>query len=187
MVTGAVFATSALTGILGLFQSLDVRTADGRLVTTGYRRLELAAARLATIAATALLVAAATTFSLDWSVSGHLESLAFTTVGLFLAGVLYGLLGVFVGSVLPRQLEESLVLIALADVSAIVASGLFDIGGGLDRFFPLSHPHDIVMEAAVKGSATTSDALAALGYIVVVALLTAFGYVRILPAGGEGA
>jgi len=39
------------------------------------------------------------------------------------------------------------------------------------------------MEAAVKGSAATSDALSALDYLVVVALLTAFGYVRALPGG----
>jgi len=139
MVTGAVSAASALTGILGLSQSLDVRTADGRLVTAGYRRLELAAARFATITATALLVAVVTTFSLDWSVSGHLESL-FTTVGLFLASVLYGLLGVFVGSVLARQLEGSLVPIALADVSAIVASGLFGIGGSRPSLPAISSP-----------------------------------------------
>jgi hypothetical protein len=187
MVTGAVFAIGALAGILGLFQSLDVQTADGRLVTAGYRRFELAAARFATVAVTALLVAVVTTASLDWSVSGRLASPVLTAAGLFLAGVLYGLVGVLVGSVLPRQLEGSLVLVALADVSAIVASGLFGIGDGLARLFPLAHSHDVVLEATVEGSAATGDALSALGYLAIVALLAVSAYVRVLPAGGDRA
>lgn len=186
MVTGAVFATGALAGILGLFQSLEVRTADRRLVTAGYRRFELVAARFTTVAATALLVAGVTTASLDWSVSGHLASPTLTAAGLVLVGVLYGLFGVLVGSVLPHQLEGSLVLVALADVSAVVASGLFGIDDGLARLFPLSHPHDIVLEAAVEGSAAKGDALPALGYLAVAALLAVSGYVLVLPTGGDG-
>jgi hypothetical protein len=183
-ITGAVFATSALAGILGLFQSLSVRTADSRLVISGYHQLELAAARFATIVVTALIVAVVTTISLERSISGHLASRAITVAGLFVAGVLYGVLGVLIGSVLPRSLEGSLVLVALADVGAIVASGLFPIGDSLTHLFPLSHPHDIVLQAVVEGSAATAHVLPALGYLLVVVLLTAFAYVRTLPAGG---
>lgn len=183
-ITGAVFATSALAGILGLFQSLSVRTADSRLVVSGYHRFELAAARFATIVATALIVAVVTTISLEWSISGHIASRAITVAGLFVAGVFYGVLGVLIGSILPRELEGSLVVVALADVSAIVASGLFPISDNLTNLFPLSHPHEIVLQAVVEGSAATADALSALGYLLVVILLTGFAYIQALPAGG---
>ena len=187
MVTGAVFATGALAGILGLFQSLSVRTADRRLVISGHRRLELVAARFATVGATGLLVAVVTTVSLDWSVSGGLESVAVAVAGLFLAGVLYGLLGVLVGSVLPRALEGSLVIVALADVSAIVASGLFGISDGIVHLFPLSYPQEVVLQAVVEGSVATAHVLPALGYLLVVTLLTVSASVRVLPAGGDAA
>ena len=184
-ITGAVFATSALAGILGLFQSLSIQTADSRLVVSGYHRLELAAARLATVVVTALIVAVITAISLEWSVSGNLASRTITVAGLFVAGVLYGVLGVLIGSVLPRELEGSLVLVALADVSAIVASGLFPIRDSLTYLFPLSHPHDVVMQAVVEGSAATTHVLPALSYLLVVIHLTGFVYLQVLPARGD--
>lgn len=184
-ITGAVFATSALAGILGLFQSLSVQTADSRLVVSGYHRLELAAARFATVVVTALIVAVVTTISLEWSISGHLASKAITVAGLFVAGVFFGVLGVLIGSLLPRSLEGSLVLVALADVSAIVASGLFPISDSLTYLLPLSHPHDVVMQAVVAGSAATAHVLPALGYLLVIILLAVFAYVQALPAGGD--
>lgn len=185
MVTGAIFAAGGLAGILGLFQSLSVRTADRRLAISGYDRTELVAARFATVVATALIVAVVTTISLDWSVSDPLDSIGITVAGLFLVGVLYGLLGILVGSVLPRALEGSLVLVALADVSAIVASGLFGIDDSLARLFPMSHPHDIVQQAAVEGSLVTAQVLPALGYLLVVMFLAGAAYIRVLPAGGD--
>lgn len=185
MVTGAVFATGALAGILGLFQSLGVRTADSRLVVSGYPRLELVAARFATVVTTALVVAAVTTVSLAWLVSGRLGSVALTATGLFVAGVVCGSLGVIVGSVLPRVLEGSLVLVGLADVSAVVASGLFGIGDGLAHLFPLSHPQDVVLQAVVEGSVATGHVLPALGHLLVVVVLAGVAHVLVLPASGD--
>lgn len=184
-ITGAVFATSALAGILGLFQSLSVQTADSRLVVSGYHRLELAAARFATVVVTALLVAVVTSISLEWSIGGPLASASITVAGLFVAGVLYGVLGVLIGSVLPRELEGSLVLVALADVSAIVASGLFPISDSLTNLFPLSHLHEIVLQAVVEGSTATAHVLPAFAYLLVVILLAILAYVQALPAGGD--
>jgi hypothetical protein len=185
MATGAVFASGALAGILGMFGSLGVRTADRRLVISGYRRFELAAARFATVVVTAILVAVVTTSSLDVAVSGGLESFAVTLFGLSVAGVLFGLLGVLVGSVLPRALEGSLVLVALADVSAIVASGLFGIGDTLTHLFPLSHPQAIVLQATVEGSVATAHVLPALGYLGVVTSLAVSVYALRLPSGSD--
>ncbi|WP_066415407.1 hypothetical protein [Halorubrum aethiopicum] len=184
-ITGAIFVTSTLAGILGLFQSLSVQRADSRLVVSGYHRLELAAARFVTIVFAALIVAVVTTISLKWSIGGHLASAAITLAGLFVAGVLYGALGVLIGSVLPRSLEGSLVLVALADVSAIVASGLFPISDSLTHLFPLSHIHDIVLQAVVEGSTATTHVLPVLGYLLVVILFAVFAYVQALSAGGD--
>lgn len=184
-VTGAVFATSALAGIFGLFQSLSVRTADRRLVISGFRRFELVAARFTTVFVTALVVAAVTTVSLEWVGSGLVELLEVTFVGLLLAGVIYGLIGVLVGSVLPRELEGSLVLVALADVGAIVASGLFGISDGLVQLLPLSHPQEIVLQAAAEGSVASAHLLPALGHLLAVTGIAAVACYHALPSGGD--
>lgn len=187
MVTGAVFGTAALTGILGLFQSLGIQTADRRLVISGFPHVELVAARLGTVVATALLVAVVTTISLDWLLAGKLGSGIVTMAGLFQVGLLFGLLGVLVGSVLPQPLEGSLVLVGVADGSAIVASGLFGISDDLTDLFPLSHPHDIVLQAVVDGSVATTEVLPALGYLLLIGVLAAAANFRALPSGGDPA
>lgn len=184
-ITGGVFATSALAGILGLFQSLSVQTADNRLVISGYRRVELVAARFATVITTALLVAVVTTISLEWLVSGGLKSVTGVLIGLFVAGVLSGLVGVLVGSVLPRKLEGSLVLVAIADVSAIVASGLFGVSDDIADLFPLSNPYEVVLQGVVDGTVATAHVLPALGYSLIVVLLSGTAYIWVLPAGGD--
>lgn len=184
-VTGAVFATSALTGILGLFQSLGIRTADSRLVISGYRRLELVAARFTTVVITALAVAVLTTVSLEWLIDSHLESVPVTLAGLFLIGGLFGIFGVLVGSVLPRALEGSLVVLSLADVSAIVASGLFPISDSFTHLFPLTHQHDIVFHGVVDGSVPMAHVLPSLGYLLVGLFLASVAYAQVLPGNGE--
>lgn len=185
MVTGALFASSALAGILGLFQSINVQSADSRLVVSGYRRTEMMAARFTTVLATSLLVAVVTTISLGWLVEGNLGPVAVTTPGLFLASGLYGFFGVLVGSVLPRKLEGSLVLVALADVGAIIASGLFGVEDSLASLFPLSHHHDVVLQAVVEGSVATGHLLSALGYLVGIIFVTAIALLGVLPSGGD--
>lgn len=184
-VTGAVFAASALTGILGLFQRLGTRTADHRLVVSGYRRRELVAAHVATVVVTALVVAAVTTASLEWTLHRQVGSRVTAVAGLALVGVLSGLVGVFVGTVLPRALEGSLVLVAFADVGAIVASGLFGIDGGLAGLFPLTHPHELVMGAVVDGTLAAGAVAPALGHLLVVAFLAGLAYSEGLPTGGD--
>lgn len=185
MVTGAVFASGALAGVLGLFQSLDVRSADNRLVISGYRWQELVAARFLTVVVTALLVSIVTAVSLEWLLSDQLSSMPVTVGGLFIASVLYGLLGTLVGSLLPRALEGSLILVALGDVSAIVASGLFGIDDDLTRLFPLSSSHEIVSQAVVEGSIATGHVGPALGYLLVGTVLAGFAYLRALPTVGD--
>ncbi|WP_276256740.1 hypothetical protein [Halomontanus rarus] len=184
-VTGAVFATSALAGIFGLFQSLSVRTVDRRLVISGFRRFELVVARFTTVVATALVVAAVTTISLEWVGGGRVELPGVTFVGLLLAGAVYGLIGVLVGSVLPRELEGSLVLVALADIGAIVSSGLFGISDSLVQLLPLSHPQEIVLQAVSEGSVASAHLLPALCHLLAVTVIAAVVCVYALPPDGD--
>ncbi|MHB9286929.1 hypothetical protein ACKVMT_07790 [Halobacteriales archaeon Cl-PHB] len=185
-ITGAVFATGALAGILGLFQMISARRADRRLAICGFRGVELVCARFATVLAASGAVAAVATVSLVLLVEGAVGAPLAAFVGFILAGATYGLLGILVGSVLPRKLEGSLFLVILADVDNVFASGLFGIDQSITNLAPLSHPHAIVTAAVVDGTFATAHLAPALAILSVVAALGVATYSYRTDAGGTG-
>lgn len=184
-ITGAVFATGALAGVLGLFQMISARHADRRLVICGSRGVELVAARFATVAVASAIVGAVAIVSLVVLVDEPIEAPVAAFTGLALAGAVYGLLGIVVGSVLPRELEGSLLLVILADVDNVFASGLFGIEESITQFAPLAHPHAIVTQAVVDGSLATEHLVAAFGHLSLFALLSVVAYTYQVTAGGD--
>lgn len=184
-ITGAVFATGALAGVLGLFQMISARRADRRLAICGFRGIELVAARFATVAAASTVVGVVSTLSLVALVDGSIGAPAAAFAGLALAGAIYGLLGTVVGSVLSRELEGSLVLVVLADVDNVFASGLFGIEDSITQFAPLAHPHAIVTEAVVDGTLATAHLLPAVGHLSLFGLLAVAVYTYQIESGGD--
>lgn len=182
-ITGAVFATGALAGVLGLFQMLSARSADRRLSICGFSSVELVAGRFVTVAAVGAVISAVATITLVGLVGEPLAATPLVFVGLGLATVVYGLLGVLVGTVLPRELEGSLVLVILADVDNVFASGLFAIEDSITQFAPLTHPHDIVTAAVVDGRLATEHLLPSLAHVALFGLLALVAYTYTI--GGE--
>lgn len=184
-ITGAVFATGSLAGVLGLFQMISARSADRRLFICGYEAGDLLVTRFVTVALASVLVGAVSTVSLLILLSDPVGAPLLVFGGLVLAGVIYGLLGILVGSVLPRELEGSLFLVILADVDNVFASGLFAIDQGITRFAPLSHPHAIVTQAVVDGTLAVERLLPALGHVSLFAVLAVIAYTLQVDVGGE--
>jgi ABC-2 type transport system permease protein len=184
-ITGAVFATGALAGVFGLFQMVSAHDADHRLSICGFRGVELLGARFATVALASLLVAVVGTLSLVALVTESVGAPLAILVGLLLAGGIYGCLGVLVGSVLPRELEGSLVLVILADMDNVFASGLFGIEESITRFAPLAHPHAIVTDGVLEGSLATGHLLPGLAHLALFALLAVGAYTHQTETGGE--
>ncbi|WP_440009366.1 ABC transporter permease [Halomicrococcus sp. SG-WS-1] len=184
-ITGAVFATGALAGVLGLFQMISARNADRRLSICGFRSSELVGSRFATVLVVSIVISAVAAVTLGILLSTPIGAPVVAFAGLVLAGVVYGLLGLLVGTVLPRELEGSLVLVVLADVDNVFASGLFDIDESITRFAPLSHPHEIVTQAVVDGTLATDHVLPALAHVLVFALLGVGVYSFTVANGGE--
>lgn len=184
-ITGAVFATGALAGVLGLFQMISARTADRRLAICGFRGVELVGARFATVAAASVVVSVVATLSLTVLVDDSVGAPFGVFLGLVLASGIYGLLGIVIGSVLPRELEGSLLLVILADVDNIFASGLFGIEESITRFAPLSHPHNIVTQAVVDGSLATEHLAPAIGHLSLFVLLSIVVYTYQIESGGD--
>jgi ABC-2 type transport system permease protein len=184
-ITGAVFATGALAGVLGLFQMISAQRADRRLAICGFHGIELVAARFATVAVASAVVGVVSTVFLVVLVDESVGAPAAVFGGLALAGAIYGLLGIVVGSVLPRELEGSLVLVILADVDNVFASGLFGIEDSITQFAPLTHPHAIVTEAVVDGSLATGHLLPAATHLSLFALLSVAAYTYRIESGGD--
>jgi ABC-2 type transport system permease protein len=184
-ITGAVFATGALAGVLGLFQMISARSADRRLAICGFRGIELVGTRFATVAVASVVVSVVAALSLTVLVDESVGAPIGVFVGLILASGIYGLLGIVIGSVLPRELEGSLLLVIVADVDNVFASGLFGIKESITRFAPLSHPHSIVTQAVVDGSLATEHLIPALGHLSLFALLSVVAYTYQVESRGD--
>lgn len=175
-ITGAVFATGALAGVLGLFQMISARNADRRLVIAGFHPSELVVSRFTTILVVSLAISAISTGTLAWLLSDTITAPLIVFGSLALAGMIYGLLGMFVGTILPRELEGSLLLVILADMDNVFASGLFNIDESVTRFAPLSHPHELVSHAISEGSLATAHVPPTIAFIVAFGLLSVAAY-----------
>jgi hypothetical protein len=190
-ITGAVFAVGALAGVLGLFQLISAREADRRLSICGYPAADLLVSRFITLVAISLVIAGVGTGTLVALLSDPVGSILFTFVGLALAGFIYAMLGMLVGSVLPRELEGSLTLVILAEFDNLLASGIFQIKDGITQFSPLSYPHEIVTRAVIDGKFASGEVVPALAFVLVFGLLAVLAYtqavetVETTAAGGE--
>jgi len=183
-VNGAVYASAFLAGILGLFQSIGAVQADERLGICGYDRAELFASRLAAVGLGSLLVAGVSTAVLWRTVELAAPLAAFGA--LTLAALIYGLLGMLVGAVLPRTLEGSLVLVFLVDLDDFLSSGLLNVDSSVLHLLPLYYPHDAFQSAVFDGSVATGDALLGTAYLGVAFLLALAVYVFVTGQGSAG-
>lgn len=181
-INGALFATAFLTGIFGLFQVIDAHHADRRLVVAGFPRLELLVTRLVTIVGVSAFIALVSFLVFQQSVSPEAPLLAF--VALVLSGLVYGLFGVLIGSLVPRELEGSLLLVFVADSDTIFGSGLLDWNSIVPKLFPLYYPHRILESAAFDGSVESADVLLALGYLAVLLVVVSLAFSHVMREGG---
>lgn len=191
-INGALFATAFLTGLLGLFQVVSASSADRRLALCGFDRPTLFATRLATVLAFGLVAAGVSLAALWAGVEPAAPLLAVGT--LLLAGLVYGLLGVLVGSVLTRELEGSLVLVMVTDVDAFLSSGVVAVGASADLpvvgtvsardFLPLFHPHALVEAAVLEGTVPVDHLWGTLGYAAVLLVLAGGAYLSSTGGGG---
>lgn len=180
-VLGAAFATAFLAGILGLFQAIDARSADERLVLTGFPPATLLVTRLATIVLVAGVAAGFSYGVLSYSVAPESPLLTF---GFLLAGgVSYALVGVLVGTVLPRQFEGSLVMVFVANMDAFFGSSMSKVETTLTHYLPLYYPRRLLQSAVVDGTYSTDDLVAGGVYLGVLFVVAAVLFTRSMRAG----
>lgn len=170
-VLGAIFAAAFLAGLVGLFQAIEARGTDGRLLVAGFPPMALLGSRILTTisiaAVSALLSLGVVSLGVNVAAPGA------AALALLGAGLIYGLLGALVGTLLPRDLEGSLVLVFLADADTALSSGLFATGRGVAAWFPLSHPIDAFEAAVYEGTLATNELAVTAGYAAGIAIILA--------------
>lgn len=185
-VSGATFATGALAGVLGLFQIISARDADRRLSICGFPAIGLLVSRFATLVAISLVIASVSTLTLIGLLSEPIVSPLCVFVGLVLGGVIYAMLGMLVGAVLPRALEGSLVLVIVADMDNVIASGIFPIQENVTSLSPTSYVHDIVTRAVVDGDLATGNIPPAMTFFVLLGGLAVLAYTHTVGPVSSG-
>lgn len=167
----ALFATSVLAGIVGVFQVVGAAESDRRLVVCGYRPAEVLVARLLTLLLAGAVVATLTflVFWLRTDLTPQSPGLAITA--LLVAALTYGLIGVLIGAVLERELEGSLVLVFLVDFDAFSAIGVLPTERAVVDWLPLATPYNLLDDAVRDGTVATADIVVALGYLVALGML----------------
>ncbi|MFB6104928.1 MAG: hypothetical protein ABEJ57_07610 [Halobacteriaceae archaeon] len=173
---GTLYVAAFLPGVIGLFQVISARNADDRLTLTGFPRATLFGVRLVAVGLASVVTAAIGVTVLTTQTTVAAVPAGVTV--LVAVGLLYGLIGMLIGAVLPRELEGSLVLIFLADLDEALASGLMLPDATITKAFPLYYPHRL-FEAAVQGRPIeTGDVIAVLAYLIGLLVVTVAVYTR---------
>ncbi|MDY6764637.1 MAG: hypothetical protein SV377_02970 [Halobacteria archaeon] len=181
--SGAVFSAAFLTGIFGLFQVISSLNADRRLVLTGYPRVTLLVTRIATILGFSLVVSGISYAVLATSVDVKAPALAY--LFLVLSGIVYGLLGVVIGSAVPRELEGSIILLFVVDADAFFSSGFISLDSFLPKLFPLHYPHSLFESAVVDGTYISNDVLYAVVYILALSVIALIVFTGSMSQGSN--
>jgi len=183
---GAIYATAVFGGIVGLFQRLSADETDRRLIIAGSSPGRLFLTRALTVLVVTLGVATVATGALVWTTAVADPGLTFAVLGA--SGILYAFVGLLVGSVVPGELEGSLLLVFLVDVDVIFASGLLPTDVVVGELFPLYHPYQVLETAVVVGGLPESGnhlSLAA-GYVLLAAAVAVVVYHRSASVAGGG-
>lgn len=179
---GALFATAFLTGLIGLFGAVSAATADRYLAFSGYSAPTLFATRVLVSVGVAVVAAAVSLGSL-LAFGTDVSSLPAAFGVLVLAGTAYGLIGVVVGALVPRELEGSLVLVFLADMDSFFSGEVLAVETDLVKLLPLHYPHRLFSSAITDGTLATDSVLAALAYVAVLFVAAGVAYTA---ATGQG-
>jgi ABC-2 type transport system permease protein len=172
---GALFATAFLSGLVGLFGTVSAAQADCYLSFAGFSPVVLFATRVVVSVGVAA-VAAGVSLGAVAAAGTDIASVPRAYLVLVLAGVLYGLLGVVVGALVPRELEGSLVLVFLADMDSFLSGEVLQVDSAALELLPLHYPHALFTSAIRDGTLATDTLVPALAYLSILSVAAGVAY-----------
>lgn len=162
---GAIWAAAFLTGITGFFMMTGARSADRRLVQAGYRPLTIVGLRFATVGLIAFLTTAV-------SFGVLLTTLQPTNYGqtllvMYLAALIYGEVGILIGSLFSGELEGSFAILFFFVEDAFIGSPLFGAEAQAFALLPTHYPTKILLTLTADQPHAGIHWLYVLTYLVV--------------------
>lgn len=174
---GALWAAAFLTGIIGFFMMVGAREADRRVVRAGYSPFHMVGLRFGAVAVLGGLATIASYLVLLTQVTP--ANAAQTLLVLYLGSMIYGAVGVLIGSLIPGQLEGSFALLFFFVMDAFIASPLFgdaaEIPFGL---LPTFYPTKVLLFLTADRSHDSIHWLYIALYLVIAASMAARAFYR---------
>ncbi len=140
---GALWSAAFLTGLTGFFMMVGARAADRRLVRAGYATSEVVLLRFVSVA---LLGAIATMISFAVLLT-RLTPTDFlqTLLVMYLAALIYGAVGILIGSLISGELEGAFALLFFFVMDAFIGSPLFGTTSEAFAFLPTFYPAKVLL------------------------------------------
>ena len=173
----ALWATAFLSGIMGFYMIVGAREADRRLVRAGYSTFEIVSLRLTAVALLGII--ATTTSYLVLLTQLTPKDYLLTFAVLYLASIIYGAIGILIGSLIPGELEGSFALLFFFTMDAFIGSPLFGTKLDILTLLPTHYPSQILSAMTAGQAHDPIHWVYALAYAVVVMILASFVFYRV--------
>lgn len=172
---GALWSAAFLSGLMGFFMMVGAREADRRLVRAGYSATQVVIIRLAAVGLLAIIATTVSFLVLITQLS--LDNYGLTFISLYLAAIIYGAVGILIGSLIPGELEGSFAMLFFFVLDAFIGSPLF--GSTSEAFVALPTYYSIKILTAMTAG-VTHDAIhwlyAAVYAVAIIAIASAAFY-----------
>ncbi len=173
---GALWSAAFLTGLTGFFMMAGARAADRRLVRAGYATYEVVLLRFVSVA---LLGVLATLVSYGVLLT-RLTPTDFvqTLLVMYLAALIYGAVGILIGSLISGELEGSFALLFFFVMDSFIGSPLFGTTSEAFAFLPTFYPSKVLMALTAEQPHAAIHWLYIALYLAVASILAGVAFYR---------
>jgi hypothetical protein len=173
----AMWSSAFLSGIMGFYMIVGAREADRRLVRAGYSTFHVVASRLLTVALLGSIATITSYLVLLTQLTPKDYLLTFAI--LYLAAIIYGAIGILIGSLISGELEGSFSLLFFFTMDAFIGSPLF--GTTLDVFaiLPTFYPAKILSAMTAGRDHEPIHWVYALVYAAIAMILASLAFYRV--------
>lgn len=171
---GAIWAAAFLTGITGFFMMTGARAADRRLVQAGFRPLTVVGLRFATVGLIGLLTTTVSFIVLLTKVGP--TNIGKTFLVMYLAALIYGEVGILIGSLFAGELEGSFAILFFFVEDAFIGSPLFGAESQAFVLLPTYYPTKILLALTAEQPHASIHWLYVALYLIVAGSLAGFAF-----------
>lgn len=174
---GALWSAAFLSGITGFFMMVGAGAADRRLVRAGYGTMEVVLLRFAAVAILGALATGVSYVVLLTRLTPANEFQALLVM--YLGALIYGAIGILIGSLITGELEGSFALVFFFIMEAFIGSPIFGATAGALRFLPTYYPTKVLLALTAGQPHKDIHWLYVALYLLVASILAGVAFYRV--------